>query len=809
MATDPSGTVSQADPKPTVPNPSAASGSPPSSRRWPIVVGVIILLAIVLVGLGFANVIPGFHLSGSPAPKASTTPTKFAVTIHQAGLPSATTWSFNLASTTQDSTGATITFSEPNGTYSYSVGNVPGFTPDKSQGSVAVAGRSVGLTVTFTTTPTGNSPAYPVTFEENGLPSGTGWSISYNGSQLTSAGASISTQSVNGSYAYTVTAVPGYTASPSSGTATVHGAAVSYPIAFSAIPPPSYPVTFTETGLPAGASWSVTLLGSLQSSAGSTIAFTESNGSYPYTVSGPSGYLPDPSTGTARVNGHPVSIPVSFSAVTSSSSSYFDVTFHQTGLASNITWGPQEYLSAAGAYPVFGTTGEGSTIIQSLPNGTYYWSMASISVTNGTVYNPNPASGSLSVAGLPISVPILFQPASNGSTNNSSTNYTVKVYETGLPAATTWIAFAGSSAGIGTAGSPINLSLPNGTYSVNAFAAASGYQLVSYPTFTVAGAPVSVTVHFVVAYSVVFQVTGISNNSFWLANLNGTGILGVTSESTTGATSLYFTVVNGTFNYSVAAFAYRATPASGNFTISGSGRNISIAFSALPTYSATFTELGLPAGTGWSANAVKNGATDGVIFGGAPLDEASGGTNGSSFALALPDGNYSWMSGTNVTPEYWAAPATGSFEIDGTGTTVNLSFVDNPGDIPVLVEEVDYFDTGSGGLPNGTTWGITIGNSTVTTTGMFLFLLEPNGTYPFTLDVPAGYWALPGGGTFTLEYDLNGTTGAPNLNVAFFPGTPPSALKAAPATAGSIPAPELFTGGTPLGTVLLRAVGRW
>jgi hypothetical protein len=772
-------------------------------------VAVIVVLAILIVGLGFANVIPGFHLSGSPAPKASTTPSKYLITIHQSGLPSSTSWSFTLAGSTQDSSGTSLSFSEPNGSYSYSVGPVTGYSPDKSSGSIDVAGGPVSLTVTFSSNG-GSGPgptAYPVTFQETGLPAGTGWSISFNGTSLTSTGASITTHAVNGSYPYTVPAVTGYTASPSSGTATVDGAAVSYPIAFSAVPPSSFPVTFTETGLPGGASWSVDLASSPQSATGSTITFSEPNGSYLYTVAGPSGYAPDASSGTAKVDGHPVSVPVAFSAV--SSSSYYAVTFDQTGLASNLTWGPQEYLSAAGEYPVFGTTGEGSTIVQSLPNGTYYWTMATVSANNGTELVPNPAAGSLTVAGANLSVPVVFKPASNVSTNSSG-SYPVSVYETGLPATTAWFAFAGSGGGPGVSGSPINFSLSNGTYTVFAFSLTAGYSVQHDPTITVAGAPVSVTVLFVHAYSVTFNATGIGNTSYWQVNVSGTGIFGVTTEGSTGPGTLSFTVLNGSLNYSASAFPYHATPDSGSLTIAGSGRNISLVFTPLTTYPVTFTESGLPTGTGWGAAAIENGDPGGLDYAAHPVDGTSGGTNGTSFALDLPDGNYSWTSGTDLSVGYWAGPATGFFEVDGPGPMINITFSTiAPNVTPILVEEADFYDTGAGGLPNGTTWGITIGGSTVTTAGMFLALVEPNGTYSYTVDAPTGYWALPGGGSFTVRYAPNGTASAPSLSVAFFAGTPPAALKAVPATAAGSAGPGSWAGAPPSPTAALRSAERW
>jgi subtilase family serine protease len=76
---------------------------------------------------------------------------------------------------------------------------------------------------------------YTVTFTESGLPSGTSWSVTFNGNTKSSTTTTISyTGIANGSYSYTVGSVSGYTASPSSGTITVNGANVNQAITFTA-----------------------------------------------------------------------------------------------------------------------------------------------------------------------------------------------------------------------------------------------------------------------------------------------------------------------------------------------------------------------------------------------------------------------------------------------------------------------------------------------------------------------------------------------------------------------------------------------
>lgn len=75
---------------------------------------------------------------------------------------------------------------------------------------------------------------------------------------------------------------------------------------------PSYDVTFSENGLPADTSWSVTLGGSTQSST-SSIVFSEKNGTYAFSVGPVSGYAPSPATGNVTVNGALQSKTITFS----------------------------------------------------------------------------------------------------------------------------------------------------------------------------------------------------------------------------------------------------------------------------------------------------------------------------------------------------------------------------------------------------------------------------------------------------------------------------------------------------------------
>ncbi len=72
------------------------------------------------------------------------------------------------------------------------------------------------------------------------------------------------------------------------------------------------PVTFSETGLPTGQSWSVTLGGRLNSSASAAIGFWVVAGNYSFDVGSVTGYHPSPASGTIGVVGSPVGKAITF-----------------------------------------------------------------------------------------------------------------------------------------------------------------------------------------------------------------------------------------------------------------------------------------------------------------------------------------------------------------------------------------------------------------------------------------------------------------------------------------------------------------
>jgi hypothetical protein len=77
--------------------------------------------------------------------------TNYTITFSEAQLPSGTTWSVTLNGSDQSSSIASMIFSEPNGTYPFTIGSVPGYSSNVSSGLVTVAGTPTTVSVVFHT----------------------------------------------------------------------------------------------------------------------------------------------------------------------------------------------------------------------------------------------------------------------------------------------------------------------------------------------------------------------------------------------------------------------------------------------------------------------------------------------------------------------------------------------------------------------------------------------------------------------------------------------------------------------------------
>ncbi len=162
----------------------------------------------------------------------------YHVTFTESGLPPATSWTARIVGVpvyepipvttyhtnpTNTSTTTSVGFWLPNGTYQYTFS-----TTNKLYvaygASVTVNGAAVAESASY-------APfTYAVTVTETGLVAGTEWSATVNGTANSGSGSVLSFQDTNGTWAYSVAAVSGFTASVASGTVTIAGAAQNLPV---------------------------------------------------------------------------------------------------------------------------------------------------------------------------------------------------------------------------------------------------------------------------------------------------------------------------------------------------------------------------------------------------------------------------------------------------------------------------------------------------------------------------------------------------------------------------------------------------
>lgn len=313
-------------------------------------------------------------------------PIPYTVTFNESGLPAGSAWSVRLGNQTGQNTGSSIAFTAYEGSYTFSVPNVGNYVANMSTGTVVIAGASVTVRLSF------SEPSYSVAFTQSTLPSGQRWSVTLNGVTTASTGSQVLFTVPNGTYSYSVGAVAGYTAAPSSGMLTVAGP-TALVVTFTAIPPATYSVVFTESGLPVGKNWSVTLNGVTEHSTTANVVFSETNGTYSYSIGPIAGYNVTPTTGSVSVSGAQVHETVTFTPRPVS----YTVTFTESGLPSGTSWNV--------TFDGTTRTVSGSSTTFSVENGTYAYS---IGAPSGYTVSAESASSPLTVAGAAESVAVTF-----------------------------------------------------------------------------------------------------------------------------------------------------------------------------------------------------------------------------------------------------------------------------------------------------------------------------------------------------------------------------------------------------------------
>jgi len=241
----------------------------------------------------------------------------YPVAFTENGLPAGLNWSVTVNGTSWPSNSSTLIFPEPNGTYSYSIASADQqYQSLPVTGSFTVAGAALAQSVEF------QLVVYSVTFTESGLPEAGGWYANVTGQlSVYSTTATASLNLPNGTYNYSI-GTGDMTFTATGGSLTINGGPASASVEFSRV---TFSVTFTESGLPSGTTWTVMINGTLKSGTGS-LTFELPNGTYAWEITSlPNGNTATPSAGTITVDGGPTLISVAVASSVSTHSGHMSV----------------------------------------------------------------------------------------------------------------------------------------------------------------------------------------------------------------------------------------------------------------------------------------------------------------------------------------------------------------------------------------------------------------------------------------------------------------------------------------------------
>ncbi|MCI4330699.1 MAG: right-handed parallel beta-helix repeat-containing protein [Thermoplasmata archaeon] len=230
----------------------------------------------------------------------------YTITFTEQGLPNGMTWGVIVNGTHLSSSTSQIVYPQPDAVasaFGYQVAGVRGYVASPSSGGGAQAHANLAVSIAFAPV------TYSVTFHVSGIASGAEWNLTFNGQTLTSTTPTIVVASGNGSFAYVVGGLPGYSATPNRGAVAVAGSPVNVNVTFTEV---AYSVTFEESGLSGTTGWSVTFNGVTRSGNGAPIVFTVPNGTFSYTIGGVGGYSVSPSSGSESVTGGGFAVNVVF-----------------------------------------------------------------------------------------------------------------------------------------------------------------------------------------------------------------------------------------------------------------------------------------------------------------------------------------------------------------------------------------------------------------------------------------------------------------------------------------------------------------
>lgn len=298
----------------------------------------------------------------------------------------------------------------------------------------------------------------PAVFWAVNLPPGTPWSVTTRGFTTSTTGSSMTVFSINGTWAFHVSPVPGYRVLPENGSFNPLGPGTFIRFEKLTPPPLAYPVRFEVTGLPATDTVTITVRTVTASTGGLVPEFSLINGTYAYQLGYVAGYHATVPLKLFNVTGAPLTVVVPFVPTV------YTATWEANGLWNGTNWS----VVVAGT-PLTPSSAWAST---TLVNGSYPYTVLvpanfSISPRTGMVE----VNGNHTVIVLNISL-LHFLAGFQASGPGVTDPWSVRLGDVTLSASAAVSEFE----------------MPNGTYTFTVHPPAGDYAVPSHGNLTVNGA---------------------------------------------------------------------------------------------------------------------------------------------------------------------------------------------------------------------------------------------------------------------------------------------------------------------------------
>ena len=330
----------------------------------------------------------------------------------------------------------------------------------------------------------------------------------------------------------------------------------------------SYEISIYEKGLPQNYEWQVSLYSKVYPVNSSYIKLNLSPGDYLISFSA-TGYF-NTSTFISIINKN-ASYTVVFKKT-------YTVKFTESKIPSKFAW----YVNLTYGTEIMDSGPiSGLSYAFQLLNGSYGYEIGV-----NKIYESSPPSGSFTVNGTPVPIPIVF----------SAVTYKATFTPSSPPSGLIWYVNLSNGMDSGPITGPyFSYSLANGSYAYTISTGNKTYEPSPRSTqFAVKGAGVPISFAFSrVTYKAILTETNLSPGTMWYVNMTN----GKSFSSTTSAITL--SLANGSYAYTIATTDKTFAGSPGSFTVNGNSVSKSIAFSEVE-YAVTVIENGLSPGTLWN-----------------------------------------------------------------------------------------------------------------------------------------------------------------------------------------------------------------